>query len=110
MDYRKLATGFAAALVARDFLGAYAMTSSSYRARIALAVMQRAFEEMVQPIEPLGDIHLMNTLEEWPAKQAGDVGWAYVAIDGTGWGEAVAVVVMMEDQVLRIREVEWGRP
>ncbi|MBI5481319.1 MAG: hypothetical protein HY906_20845 [Deltaproteobacteria bacterium] len=110
MDYRKLATDFAAALVARDFSRAYAMTSSSYRAQTTLPAMQHAFEETVRPIEPLGDIHLMNTMEAWPAKRADDVGWAYVAIDGSWWGEAVAVVITRESGTLRIREVEWGRP
>lgn len=47
---------------------------------------------------------------DWPGKQPGDVGWAYVGIEGDGFLEAVAVTVASIDGRLHIREIEWGRP
>jgi hypothetical protein len=108
--FATLATDFAAALVRREFDGAHAMTSRSYRTQTSLEEMQGRSEAMTKPIEPLGQIHLINKREEWPAKRDGDVGWAHVAIDGTGDGGAVSVVVCLENGDLAIREVEWGRP
>jgi hypothetical protein len=109
-DYKTLATDFASALVAKDWDRAYAMTTPSYRKATSLKAMRREFEEMIEDIEPVGPIHLMNTMEDWPAKEKNDVGWAYVAIDGEGWGEAVTVIVARSGKGLAIRDVEWGRP
>ena len=50
------------------------------------------------------------TMEDWPGKQTGDVGWAYVPICGENFVEAVTVIVTNEEGLLRIRSVEWGRP
>lgn len=109
-QYPRLAIEFASALVAGDIARAYAMTSPSYHAGTSLTDMRKSFEEMVEPIQPLGETHLMNTMVDWPTKMDEDVGWAHVAIDGTGWSEAVSVIVSREDGVLCIRDVEWGRP
>jgi hypothetical protein len=49
-------------------------------------------------------------LEEWPAKQHGDVASIYIALDGDGFCEAVSVIVAQEGDDLRIRVLEWGRP
>lgn len=49
-------------------------------------------------------------MDNWPAKQPGDVGWAYVSIFGENFVEAVAVTVAKYEGSLLIREVEWGRP
>jgi hypothetical protein len=109
-SYKKVATEFAAALVARDFARAYALTSSGFRSTMTQAAMQAQYEAMVNPIEPVSAVQLANTMEQWPAKQPTDVGWAYVAINGAEGGEAVTVVVTREADALRIRDVEWGRP
>ena len=37
---------------------------------------------------------------DWPAKKAGDVASVYLALEGDSFCEAV----------IRIRELEWGRP
>lgn len=47
---------------------------------------------------------------DWAAKQAGDVGWAYVAIEGEGFVEAVTVTVSERAGRLFVRNIEWGRP
>jgi hypothetical protein len=33
-----------------------------------------------------------------------------VAISGDGFAEAIAIIVAVEDDMLRIRTIEWGRP
>jgi hypothetical protein len=48
--------------------------------------------------------------QDWPAKQAGDVGWAYVTVLGEECIEAVTVFVAEQGEKLVIRDVEWGRP
>jgi hypothetical protein len=40
----------------------------------------------------------------------GDIGWAYVSIEGDDFVEAVRVVVSALGGKPLIREVEWGRP
>lgn len=59
---------------------------------------------------PATFVQLMQTLEDWPAKKEGDAGWAYVAISGEGYSEAVVVVVCEEGGQFCIRDIEWGRP
>ncbi|HNC91251.1 MAG TPA: hypothetical protein PL000_20160 [Anaerolineales bacterium] len=49
-------------------------------------------------------------MEQWPDQRPNDVGWAYVAIDGEGFSEAVTVIVENERQTPAIRYIEWGRP
>jgi len=110
VDFKQLATDFTTALVARDFTAAHAMTTRSFQAATSTAAMRDRFDDMVRSIEPIGASQVTETMEIWSTKQAGDVGWAYVAIDGHGWGEALTVIITREDGALRIRDVEWGRP
>ena len=49
-------------------------------------------------------------LEDWPAKQDGDVASIYISLEGDNCCEAVSVIVAQEDGDLRIRDLEWGRP
>jgi hypothetical protein len=49
-------------------------------------------------------------LEEWPAKQEGDVAHVYVALTGDGFSEAVTVTIVQQGSDYRIRELVWGRP
>jgi hypothetical protein len=52
----------------------------------------------------------MTTLEQWPAKEAGDIDWAYVSIRGISEAEGVTVVVATDGDGVGVREIEWGRP
>ena len=66
---------------------------------------------MLEYVEgPPDFVGVITTLQEWPARQAGDVGWAFVAISGQSWCEGVSVVVAREDGRDVIREIEWGWP
>jgi hypothetical protein len=49
-------------------------------------------------------------LETWPGKQPGDLGWAYVSIEGDDFNEAVFVLVCDVEGVPKIKEIRWGRP
>jgi len=49
-------------------------------------------------------------LEEWPAKQDGDVASIYISLEGENFCEAVSVIVTQEDGDLRLRDLQWGRP
>jgi hypothetical protein len=87
------------------------MTTEEYRRRTTLEHLRIAFETIVPadwgPIEPL---EVGQTMEHWPGKQPGDIGWAYVSIGGDVYSEAVVVVVTSEHGAARIREIEFGRP
>ena len=60
-----------------------------------------------RPIAVGGHVEFMD---DWPARQSQDIGWAYVSITGAGFIEAVTVVVAEENGTAKIREIEWGRP
>jgi hypothetical protein len=99
-SFHPIAKQFAQRLVARDFTAAREML-------VTPAELQQPFEEMVEPIGKLGEVTITQTMTDWPDKQAGDAGWAYVAIAGELGSEAVTVVVTKSG---KIRTVEWGRP
>jgi hypothetical protein len=106
-----VAFAFAKALASRDYRTAYAMTASEYQRRVTLDEMRAAFEAIV-PVDwgAVGSIDVGHTMDDWPGKQASDVGWAYVSIGGDAYSEAITVVVTAEDGSLKVRDVEFGRP
>ena len=63
------------------------------------------------PSEPCRSEYVPEgSLETWPGKQPGDLGWAYVSIEGHDFIEAVYVLVRETDGAPKIREIQWGRP
>lgn len=60
------------------------------------------------PIHPV--VPILIVLEDWPDKQAQDLGMVYTSFVGDGNCEAVTVVLTQEDGAVRIRSLEWGRP
>ena len=106
-----VALAFARALVAGDYRGAHDMLASSLREQIPPPQLQAKYEAMIEyGDEPPDFVGVMGILDDWPTKQKEDVGWAYVAISGGTYSEAVAVVVAQEGGQRVIREIEWGRP
>jgi hypothetical protein len=106
----KVALDFADALVAGDFAGARNLLASELAEQLSEAQLQSAYEGMIEYGEGPATgtpTQLMNTLGSWPDKQPDDGGWAYVAIVGPGYSEAITVVVTRSG---RIRQLEWGRP
>ncbi|HEX5138647.1 MAG TPA: hypothetical protein VFY93_16870 [Planctomycetota bacterium] len=110
-DYRRVALEFAQALAARDYAKAHGKTSEAFRRRMTVDQMRAAFEATVpEDFGPIGPVEVGQTLEDWPGKQPGDLGRAYVSIGGETYSEAVTVVVAMEGGEARIRDAEFGRP
>ena len=110
-DGRQTALEFANVLVARDYPKAYSMTAQAYRTRHTVEELRIAFETIVpDDWGPIGPVEVAQTMEDWPGKQPGDIGWAYVSIGGDVYSEAVTVVVALESGEAKIREIEFGRP
>lgn len=106
---------FARHLVAREYAAAHAMTTGSYRARVSIDSLERAFEYFVpRDMQPADTLHVIMTdpMDGWAVRMPGDVGWVYVVIPGDDKrdGEAVALIFATERGEVRIREVEIGRP
>ena len=100
-SFKPVAEEFAKHLVAHDYAAANALLVTP------APDLQTQYETMVQPIGAISGTKVMQTMTKWPDKQATDIGWAYVAIEGATASEAVTVIVTKEK---KIRSVEWGRP
>lgn len=106
-DAKKLALIFATKLSNADFLGAGAHLSS--KIKCDAEKLKRAYDKMTFG-EKAFVIEVMDASDSMPGHKRADLGWVYVAIVGTNFSEAVAVVVTNETGVPRIRKLEWGRP
>ena len=109
----KLCFAFAQAIVSGQFAAAHAMLSDTLRQEVHPQDLENSYNEMIGYGEgPPNLIEAINvdSMEGWPSRQERDVGWAYVAICGEGYSEAVSVVVAEEGGREVIRKVEWGRP
>lgn len=111
MDYEAKARQFAEALVANKYEAAFGMLATSLQSEWSPAGLQSAFEEMTAYGEgnPRVDGYV-HTMDDWPNKRPSDIGWTYVSISGDDYAEAGTVIVSLEDDAMKIREIEWGRP
>lgn len=100
----KLALEFANALVQGDYYLAQSLTHLQEDINL-----ESEFMEMIEYGDgPITHIEVMNEMVSWSTRQENDVGWAYVALAGDGFAEAVAVVVSKLNGSLKITEIEWG--
>ena len=107
-EHGAVALRFADALTTGSFDLAHSLLAPTLARELSVDELRTSYEHMIEYGEgPAKDAKLITTLEQWPDKAPGDLGWAYVAIIGTNYSEAVTVVVT--DQ-RRIRTIEWGRP
>ena len=107
----EVAAGFARALVAHRYDQAHGMLSTSLAAHTPPEALRRAYESMIDYGDgPATDVRVVIVLDYWPDKLPGDVGWAYAAIWGPEFNEAVSVIVARENGRDVIRHLEWGRP
>lgn len=109
----KIALTFAHALVARDFEAAHILLSSSLTKEWTPKRLEEELTRMVaygtgQPDQV--ELISVDDMWEWQTRQDSDIGWAYVAISGDDFNEAVSVVVSNEGDHRVIRNIEWGRP
>jgi hypothetical protein len=87
------------------------MTSKQYRESTSAADMQAAFEGIVPTdFGAVGRVEIGETMDDWPGREASDIGWAYVSVGGDVYSEAVTVVVTDEAGSLKVRTAEFGRP
>ncbi len=112
--FEEVAVAFAAALVARDFSGARMMLSPPLRAQLSDSNLEEELASMYRGYAHGAPSRCQfvpeGSLETWPEKQPGDLGWAYVSIEGDDFNEAVYVLVSDVEGVPMIKEIQWGRP
>jgi hypothetical protein len=110
----KVAVEFASALVGGDFERAQRLLVPALRPQLTSEILRQNLYAMFRGYadgEPKS-IHFDEAfaLEVWPDQLPGDIGWAYVGIEGDDFVEGVAVTVTDLDGDPLIREIEWGRP
>ena len=106
-----VAQEFAQALIAGDFSAARLMLTPALAATMTAEALETKYREMTGYFDsPAAGVQVVTTLEEWPEKEHGDIGWAYAAIWGESGSEAVTVVVTGREGKAAIRSIEWGRP
>jgi hypothetical protein len=106
--FEDVALAFAVALKDRRFADAHGMLCAALRAEMSAQQLQERLEGMVGGV--VDHVEVGETMRDWPDKQTDDVGWAYVAMSGAQFVEAVTVVVRREEARLCIWDVAWGRP
>lgn len=112
-EIENLSLAFAHAVVAENFVDAHALLSTELKASLLPSDLARHYHAMIAYGSGAPtDVELIRveTMEGWPMRQANDLGWAYVAISGEDYNEAVSVVVALEGERAVIRWLEWGRP
>jgi hypothetical protein len=109
--YAELALAFAQALVAEDYEAAQAMLADDLRATLDARALGAHYEALIEGGDgPPIDVSVVSTLTQWPQREAGDLGWAYVGIAGDDYVEGITVVVAQQAATAKIRSIEWGRP
>jgi hypothetical protein len=108
-----LSTGirFAEALTTGRYADARSLLTSDLQRSCSEEQLRLQYEQMTaySSESAMPDGHTLF-IENWPAKTTGDLGWLYVSISGSGFAEAVTVVVTDERGTPKIRDIEWGRP
>lgn len=112
-----IAQTFAELLVDGDFKAAHSMLTRDLKRRLKVADLEREYTGMIGQYGEEGDalpddleIVVMASETDLPDRSPEDVGWVYVSIGGDGFSEAISVTVTEEQDELRIRALEWGRP
>lgn len=109
----KLAFAFAQAVVNGQFVAAHALLSDALKQEMSPQDIESSYKQMIEYGEgapSLIEVVNADSMNGWPSKQEPDIGWAYIAICGDGYSEAVSVVVAEEKEGAVIRKLEWGRP
>ena len=108
VDHAAVLLRFSRALVAGDFAAAHSLLEDPLSSELSPEQLRMHFQQMTDYWSgPAQRTEIMNALTEWPDRQHDDAGWAYAAILGPDFSEAVAGVVTKRG---RIRKLEWGRP
>jgi hypothetical protein len=109
----QLAQRFGDLIASEDYSAAHTLLTTEAQNVHTAQEMKRRSESMRRYAPgPFRNVQVMEEfmLEEWPAKQEGDVASIYVSLEGDNFCEAVSVIVALQGSDLRIRDLEWGRP
>lgn len=107
----EVAQKFGQLIAKADYQAAHSLLTKQSQEIYSPEDLKRSVEQMTDywsgPIE-----EVMSDLiaQDWPDKQAKDIGIVYVSLNGDGVGEAVTVTLVEENNDIRIRYLEWGRP
>jgi hypothetical protein len=106
-----LALQFANHLIAQQFDHAQQCLSQAAQQTWSAEALSTRYSSMVSYFRSAPHrAEVVETLTDWPAKSPGDIGWAYVSIEGDSDCEAVIVIVGQDSDRWGIRDIEWGRP
>ena len=112
--YAETAVAFSSALSSGEWERAHALLAPALQADLSPSQLQREylrlFPDSTEGSHAIVQFDEQFAMEDWPDKQPGDAGWAYVSLCGEDVIEAVTVIVADVHGVFRIRSVEWGRP
>ena len=110
----EVAVAFASALVEGDFDRAQFFLAPSLRKQFTPAGLRdqlyAMFERYAEGNPRSIHFDARFALEDWPGKLPGDIGQAYVSINGDDFVEAVNVIVAEINHELLIRDIQWARP
>ncbi len=111
--FRDVAQHFGESIAAGNYPAAFALltpeaqaTYTPERLKAAVATITARAPGGIQAVQVMEE----GLVEDWPAKQPGDVAIVYVALTGVGFDEAVTVTVVQRNHNVLIRHLEWGRP
>lgn len=112
--YERIAVEFAQALLEERWADARSLLNPKLQKKLTAAGVKKRFHEMFGGYAdgPAKRVRFDPefSMEDWPTKKEGDIGWAYVSVEGDDFVEAVTLVVSKVGPTLCIREIEWGRP
>jgi hypothetical protein len=107
----EVAERFGALVASGDYGEAHGYMTQAAGRENPPEVLKRDFEAMLSYWQGgVVGVESDLILEDWPDKQAQDLGMVYTSFVGDGNCEAVTVVLTQEDGAVRIRSLEWGRP
>ena len=116
MPHGIVGSKFAQALIHGEFEKAHDMLSPTLKLHYSAAALKQSYDNMVEYAQPVGkpNVVVVNNFEgkgeSRNGKQLDADGWAYVAIEGDGWSEAVIITAKQFGTDYLISELDWGRP
>jgi hypothetical protein len=109
----RVVLAFAHAVTSGQFDDARALLSTTLRAQYSVEQLELAYKAMLENgdgVETAVEMIQADDMQGWAIRKDGDLGWAYVAICGEDFNEAVSGVVSTEFDRPVLRTLEWGRP
>lgn len=110
-DAKDTALKFSNLMSSRNYDDAYEMTAKKFKESFSAKELQLNFKDMIpSDWEEISPIEVGETMTLWPAKESSDIAWVYVILGGDIYSEALTLVVTEEENSIKIRDIEFGRP